>query len=186
VAYLEGRKVAVKVRHPNVADQIDLDFRLMKRLAEVIVEIYIWCTTVEGNMSMGKFHDFSCAKEVFSHRSFFGCSLSTKVTDAVPSLRFLNLKHSMDQFSHTLASQTRLDIEGVHLLIMNRNFRRWGNVRFPEPIFLHEAVLVESFEEGSTISEYIERYSKWRTEQGDCDVSCSTCPKAWVNRIVRL
>lgn len=29
-AMLRGRKVAIKVRHPGVAEQIEVDFRLMK------------------------------------------------------------------------------------------------------------------------------------------------------------
>ncbi|KAJ1464037.1 hypothetical protein T484DRAFT_1871446 [Baffinella frigidus] len=38
-------------------------------------------------------------------------------------LHWLNLASSMEQFSHTIASQTRLDIEGHHLDLFNRNFR---------------------------------------------------------------
>ncbi len=36
---------------------------------------------------------------------------------------WVNLQASMQQFSHTIASQTRLDIEGNHLDIFNANFR---------------------------------------------------------------
>ncbi len=86
--------------------------------------------------------------------------------DKIPALRFLNLGHTMEQFSHTLASQTRLDVEGAHLLLLNHNFRRWKNVRFPDPLLVAEGVLVESWEDGVIISDFIERYSKWRDAAG--------------------
>jgi predicted unusual protein kinase regulating ubiquinone biosynthesis (AarF/ABC1/UbiB family) len=31
-AVLDGKRVAVKVRHPGVAEQIELDFRLMRKV----------------------------------------------------------------------------------------------------------------------------------------------------------
>lgn len=89
--------------------------------------------------------------------------------DSIPAFKFLHLRQSMDQFSHTLASQTRLDVEGAHLLLLNRNFKRFKNVNFPHPLFLSEAVLIESFEEGVIISDYIARYSQWK-EQRECQV----------------
>lgn len=83
---IRGRKVAVKVRHPNVAEQIELDFRIMRFLAEL--------------------------------------------ANRLPGLRFLNLSESLKQFSHTLASQTHLDIEGIHLVLFNQNFKNWKNIRW--------------------------------------------------------
>lgn len=53
-------------------------------------------------------------------------------------------------------------MEGAHLLLLNHNFRRWRNVRFPEPLLVSEGVLVESWEDGMIISDFIARYSKWR------------------------
>jgi len=72
------------------------------------------------------------------------------------------LGHSMEQFSHTLASQTRLDVEGVHLLLLNDNFKGWNDVKFPSPIFCSDAVLIETFEEGTTLSEFVSHYRRWR------------------------
>jgi len=127
-AVMKGRRVAVKVRHPGVAEQIEKDFRVMKKVAEI--------------------------------------------ADRIPALKFLNLGHSMEQFSHTLASQTRLDVEGRHLLLLNHNFRGWkSTLRFPEPLVLSEGVLVESWEEGVIISDFIARYSKWRElEEEGCQM----------------
>ncbi len=132
-AVLKGRRVAVKVRHPGVAEQIEMDFRVMKKVAEF--------------------------------------------ADRIPALKFLNLGHSMEQFSHTLASQTRLDVEGKHLLLLNHNFRGWRKtLRFPEPLVLSEGVLVESWEEGVIISDFIARYSKWRELE---DEGCEMCGKVF-------
>lgn len=127
-AVMKGRRVAVKVRHPGVAEQIEKDFRIMKKVAEI--------------------------------------------ADTIPALKFLNLGHSMEQFSHTLGSQTKLDVEGRHLLLLNHNFRRWkSTLRFPEPFVLSEGVLVESWEEGVIISDFIARYSKWRElEEEGCQM----------------
>lgn len=124
------------MRHPGVAEQIEIDFRLMRMVADFL--------------------------------------------DKIPAFKFLHLRHSMDQFSHTLASQTRLDVEGAHLLLLNRNFKNWRNIRFPQPIFLSEAVLIESFEEGVIISDYIARYSAWKEQK-----SCSMCGD-WAGGYIHL
>ena len=103
--YVKGRKVAVKVRHPGVDEQIALDFRIM--------------------LAVGQF------------------------IDSLPGMGWVNMRASMQQFSHTIASQTRLDIEGNHLDIFNANFRhdrRWCG--FPEALLKTESVLVESYQEG--------------------------------------
>lgn len=127
-AVMKGTRVAVKVRHPGVAEQIEKDFRIMRRVAEI--------------------------------------------ADTIPALKFLNLGHSMEQFSHTLASQTKLDVEGRHLLLLNHNFKGWkSTLRFPEPFVLSEGILVESWEEGVIISDFIARYSKWRElEEEGCQM----------------
>jgi len=75
----DAQIVAIKVRHPNVAKLIDMDFRLMHYLATLI--------------------------------------------DCIPPLRWLDLKSSVGQFSATMSEQTRLDVEGYHLDVLNRNFR---------------------------------------------------------------
>lgn len=104
-ATVQGRRVAVKVRHPGVEEQIALDFRIMR--------------------AVGRF------------------------VDSLPAMGWLNLEASMQQFSHTIASQVRLDIEGSHLDVFNHNFRhqkKW--CRFPEALLKTDSVLIESFEEG--------------------------------------
>ena len=109
-AVLNGEVVAVKVRHPNVKDQITKDFIVMKWLANFV--------------------------------------------ENVLGLKWLNLSESLAQFSGTISSQTRLDVEGWHLHLFNRNFGKWKDVMFPRPIVITESVLVESFEPGDTVSKY--------------------------------
>lgn len=109
-AVLNGELVAVKVRHPNVREQIVKDFKVMKWLANFV--------------------------------------------ENVLGMRWLNLGESLSQFSGTIASQTRLDVEGWHLYLFNKNFGRWKDVMFPRPIVITESVLVESFEYGDTVSKY--------------------------------
>jgi aarF domain-containing kinase len=109
-AKYQNQSAAVKVRHPNVARQISIDFRIMAIMGE----------------------------------------LASKV----PMLKFLNLKASVEAFSHTMTGQTLLDIEANHLALFNRNFARWADVGFPCPFVSSEAVLVESFEEGHLVSKF--------------------------------
>jgi hypothetical protein len=65
----------------------------------------------------------------------------------------------MEQFGHTMGAQTRLDVEARHLGIFNRNFGSWPECDFPVALGCSQDVLVETFEEGFLISEYLRRYS---------------------------
>lgn len=79
-------------------------------------------------------------------------------------LTWLNLSESLAQFSHTIAAQTSLDVEGGHLWQLNHNFRHWKDVSFPRPIVVTSGVLVESWEwgqiTGSFLKTYVARISK--------------------------
>ncbi|KAI5082334.1 hypothetical protein GOP47_0002077 [Adiantum capillus-veneris] len=48
--------------------------------------------------------------------------------------------------------------EAAHLSRFSYNFRSWRDVSFPRPVYLlvHPGVLVESFEQGESVSNYIE------------------------------
>ena len=65
-----------------------------------------------------------------------------KFLETYLGLTWLNLSESLAQFSHTIAAQTRLDIEGEHLFRLNENFKNWEEVSFPKPLVLTEGVLV--------------------------------------------
>ena len=53
----------------------------------------------------------------------------------------------------------RAQVEAENLSRFNRNFRRWKNLSFPQPIMPLVApdVLVETFEEGHLISSFVNR-----------------------------
>ena len=81
------------------------------------------------------------------------------LVDLLPGLDWLKLSETMSQFSSTIASQTKLDIEGRHLYLFNHYFRQWRGVTFPKPIILTESVLVESYEHGESVAHYTETLS---------------------------
>jgi len=110
----DGMAVAIKVRHPMVAELIDWDFRLMLHLADLV--------------------------------------------DAIPPLRWINLRASVEQFSHTMAAQAHLNVEAHHLELLNYNFRNWPNVGFPRPFFSAPAVICETFEPGRVVTDIIDDY----------------------------
>lgn len=114
--------VAVKVRHPNVAQLIDMDFRIMAIVADMI--------------------------------------------DFIPWLSWLKIKSSVAQFSHTMAAQAYLNVEGYHLEVLNYNFRNWNSVGFPQPIFACPRVIIETFEEGEICTSLLDKYDKLAEECG--------------------
>jgi aarF domain-containing kinase len=54
--------------------------------------------------------------------------------------------------------QVDLTLEAAHLQRFIYNFRKWKNVSFPVPIypFVHPTVLVETFEEGQTVANFVD------------------------------
>ncbi|CAM9758644.1 unnamed protein product [Discosporangium mesarthrocarpum] len=64
------------------------------------------------------------------------------IADATPSLKWMNLGPSMEQFSHTMAAQTHLELEAANLDAFSRNFRDWPDCVFPTVIHRAEDVLV--------------------------------------------
>jgi len=69
-----------------------------------------------------------------------------------------HLQESLMQFGAPLREQLDLRTEAAHLARFGANFKWWGGVRFPRPAaspLVAEDVLVESFEQGDTINNYI-------------------------------
>ncbi|KAK9808945.1 hypothetical protein WJX72_006758 [[Myrmecia] bisecta] len=80
-----------------------------------------------------------------------------QVAGLVPAIRKLHLEDSLRQFAAPLREQVDLALEARHLWQFNYNFRHNKNVRFPFPIYplVAPEVLVETFEEGESISRYV-------------------------------
>eukprot|EP00752_Nemacystus_decipiens_P002274 g2155.t1 len=97
-------------------------------------------------------------------RMFLDFALMKKVAnfaDRRPSLKWMNLGPSMEQFSNTMSAQTDLVLEAKHLDEFNANFggKSWSDCVFPRVIHCVEDVLVETFEEGVVVSEYAKLFS---------------------------
>ena len=115
-AVLNGQTVAVKIRHPRVAELMELDFRLM--------------------------------------------SIAATLFDYIPALSWLHIRESVDQFSHTMAAQSYLNVEAHHLEVLNHNFRTWPHVRFPQPFYASSSVIMETFETGKIITDVLDSYDE--------------------------
>lgn len=107
--------VAVKVRHPGVAETIRRDFILI--------------------------------------------NLFAKVSNFIPTLKWLRLDESIRQFAVFMMSQVDLAREAANLSRFIYNFRHWKDVSFPKPLypFVHPAVLVETYEHGENILHYVDK-----------------------------
>ncbi|GJT33088.1 probable serine/threonine-protein kinase abkC [Tanacetum coccineum] len=91
-------------------------------------------------------------------RDFVLLNLIAKVSSYIPTLRWLRLDESIQQFAVFMMSQVDLAREAAHLSRFIYNFRRWKDVSFPRPLYplVHPAVLVETFEHGENILHYVD------------------------------
>jgi|APGre2960657444_1045066.scaffolds.fasta_scaffold00977_7 aarF domain-containing kinase len=76
----------------------------------------------------------------------------------LPGLSWMRLDESVRQFREPLFEQVDLTREACNLRLFNANFAAWRRVSFPRPIepLVQPAVLVESFEEGMSISTFLQ------------------------------
>ncbi|XP_074272119.1 uncharacterized protein LOC141596022 [Silene latifolia] len=91
-------------------------------------------------------------------RDFAIINAIAKVSTFIPALKWLRLDESVQQFSVFMLSQVDLAREAAHLNRFIHNFRRWRDVSFPKPLYplVHPAVLVETFEEGDSVTHYVD------------------------------
>ena len=68
-------------------------------------------------------------------RAFVLMQRAAALSARLPVLRDLNLEESVRQFGAPLREQLDLSSEANNLARFNRNFRKWKNLSFPEPIF---------------------------------------------------
>lgn len=75
----------------------------------------------------------------------------------LPSLRWLALEESASEFARTVHAQLDLSCEAANLQRFRANFAGVQGVTFPEPIapWIAPAVLVESFEPGQPIRDFV-------------------------------
>ena len=89
------------------------------------------------------------------------------VCDYIPGLRWLHVRDSVSQFSHTMAAQAHLNVEAHHLEVLNYNFRNWKHVVFPRPFFASPSLILETYEKGNIVTEILDEYDQEAREQGD-------------------
>lgn len=109
----ESQNVAVKLIHPHVRKQIEVDMYILRKLADLF--------------------------------------------ELVPSFEYLSTSDIVDQFAFNMGRQIDLRKEAKHLLRFAENFRDRPHIKFPRPIpgYIEENVLVETFEDGRSINEYM-------------------------------
>ncbi|CAD7971111.1 unnamed protein product [Amoebophrya sp. A120] len=61
----------------------------------------------------------------------------------------------MNQFYHHMHDQLDFEKEAANLKIFNKNFNQWPHISFPKPRCATREVLIESFEPGASIYDYI-------------------------------
>ncbi|XP_068657391.1 uncharacterized protein [Aristolochia californica] len=91
-------------------------------------------------------------------RDFTILDMIAKISNFIPALAWLRLDESLQQFAVFMMSQVDLAREAAHLSRFIYNFRSWKNVSFPKPVYplVHPAVLVESYEQGESVSHYFD------------------------------
>ncbi|XP_022720538.1 probable serine/threonine-protein kinase abkC isoform X2 [Durio zibethinus] len=91
-------------------------------------------------------------------RDFMIINLVAKLSKFIPTLNWLRLDESVQQFSVFMMSQVDLAREAAHLNRFIYNFRSWKDVSFPKPVYplVHPAVLVETYEQGESVAHYVD------------------------------
>nr|GMD49143.1 probable serine/threonine-protein kinase abkC [Ipomoea batatas]GMD56472.1 probable serine/threonine-protein kinase abkC [Ipomoea batatas] len=91
-------------------------------------------------------------------RDFEIINVVARISKFIPTLKWLRLDESVQQFAVFMMSQVDLAREAAHLSRFIYNFRRWKDVSFPKPVYplVHPAVLVETFEQGESVSYYVD------------------------------
>lgn len=91
-------------------------------------------------------------------RDFEIINIVAKMSNFIPALNWLRLDESVQQFAVFMMSQVDLAREAAQLSRFIYNFRTWKDVSFPRPVYplVHPAVLVETFEHGECVSNYVD------------------------------
>ncbi|KAG8364993.1 hypothetical protein BUALT_Bualt18G0056500 [Buddleja alternifolia] len=92
-------------------------------------------------------------------RDFLLINVFAKVSNFIPTLKWLRLDESIQQFAVFMMSQVDLAREAANLSRFMYNFRHWKDVSFPKPLYplVHPAVLVETYEHGESILHYVDK-----------------------------
>ena len=111
-------------------------------------------------------------------RDFAILRVLAEVTGAMPGLAWMRLDESVRQFREPLFEQVDLTREADNLRLFNANFAKWRNVSFPKPIepLVKPEVLVETFEEGTSITQFLAT-DDVHVRRGIADIGCKALLK---------
>ncbi|XP_071649990.1 uncharacterized aarF domain-containing protein kinase 2 [Temnothorax longispinosus] len=125
--------VAVKVLHPGIKGQLNC--------YETLTQIYISSIYIFFR------------KDIAIMRGLSKCA-----THFIPKLRWLSLTDCIDEFARIMEDQIDMRLEASNLARFSANFSKRDDIVFPHPYthLTHRGILVESFHEGSPISDYLE------------------------------
>lgn len=89
------------------------------------------------------------------------------LTFVIPSLQWLSLPECVEEFSHFLSAQTDLLNEAKNLDIFSTYFEDVQTVKFPKPLrpYVTSKVLVETFEEGECLANFVCELENDRPEE---------------------
>jgi aarF domain-containing kinase len=75
----------------------------------------------------------------------------------LPGMKWTAMDAALEQFSSTMSNQLNLLSEAKNLLVFNKNFKNYNNVKFPKlvPELASRTVIVESFEPGVPMNHYL-------------------------------
>jgi len=79
----------------------------------------------------------------------------SRFIDRIETFAWLNLRENILSFSRNMRAQTDLDIEAKSLKQFANNFKFIPMIIFPTPIMHNSSVLIESYETGVPVTEYI-------------------------------
>jgi aarF domain-containing kinase len=79
-------------------------------------------------------------------------TLAAALERAVPSAKYWSIGDALHEFDGLMRSQLSMAVEATNLRRLRQNFAGHPNVAFPEPLLVHEDVLVEEFVHGEPIS----------------------------------
>ncbi|KAE8734227.1 AarF domain-containing kinase [Hibiscus syriacus] len=93
-------------------------------------------------------------------RDFIIINSVAKLSKFIPTLNWLRLDESVQQFAVFMMSQVDLAREAANLNRFIYNFRSWKDVSFPKPVYplVHPAVLVETYEQGESVAHYVDGF----------------------------
>jgi aarF domain-containing kinase len=90
-------------------------------------------------------------------RDFVIIRYLANISTMLPGLKHLQLDKTVQHFAAFMTRQVDLTLEAAHLQRFIYNFRKSKDVSFPTPIYplVHPTVLVETYEEGLSVSKYV-------------------------------